>query len=707
MPNGLKSLINMLPAKMLNSILAAVGLLVIAAVIFSPYIPYSIQLNEGDIAQETLVSPRYIEVETSEDRRKTEELRNQRASLVQDIYTIDENINKRIIANIVNLFTRLKEYTESPSDPLPKELNFLPRRLVTSLAQLNEKELSNLEYFTIQSADRILSRGIRVVDEIYIRETVIDNLRILDLGNNKEQLIVSVILHYIEPNLVFSEANTKLAREREARSIKPFTTILKEGTPIFYKGETITSTHIEILRALNIYGLKANLIKYVGIFIVTFLVFLLFERFLYYFNYAIYQKIKYFALTYLIILIVVSIARLLLEVTVLPHYFEPEYLIPIPIAAMVFSLLVTPNISLLAGSIISLLIAIMYRGDMTLFLFLFLSNAVTAFATYRRYTRKDLIFAGYTVGLFNILIILGIGLFKEVSDPIWFGSNALIAFVNGVFSSMLALAFLPYLEDLFGITTSQTLLELCNLNHPLLKRLMLTAPGTYQHSLMVANLAEAAAEAINADVILARVGAYFHDIGKMKRPIFFTENQFSIENPHNTLTPRMSKLIIAAHPKDGVEMAIKYKLPDVLKDFMLQHHGTSLVSFFYSQVVQQEDIKDPESTKEEFRYPGPKPQFKESGVVMLADAVEATIRSMEKPTQAKIESLIEKIFRDKIEDNQLVECPISLREINVIKETFLRMYKGIHHSRLDYQDELKNIMDQNKKASDLSEDASS
>jgi cyclic-di-AMP phosphodiesterase PgpH len=288
------------------------------------------------------------------------------------------------------------------------------------------------------------------------------------------------------------------------------------------------------------------------------------------------------------------------------------------------------------------------------------------------------------------------GLLKEISNPWWFVVNMSTGLVTGILSAMTVLAIIPYLEALFKITTPQTLLELANLNHPLLKRLMMSAPGTYQHSLMVANLAEAAAESIHANPVLCRVGAYYHDIGKIKRPHFFTENQFSGKNPHTSLTPRMSKMIIIAHIRDGLELAQKYKLPGIIKDFIAEHHGTTLASFFYEKALQSGDISDPESEKQNFRYPGPKPHMKESGIVMFADSVEAAVRSMENPTLPKIESIIEKIFHDKIEDHQMDDCPLSLREIDTIKATFLRVFHGIYHTRLNYQEEIDAIIQQTK-----------
>ena len=356
---------------------------------------------------------------------------------------------------------------------------------------------------------------------------------------------------------------------------------------------------------------------------------------------------------------------------------------------MILSTLVTPNISMITGAVNALLISFMYGNDLDLFVYLFLSNCIATFSSYKKYRRSELIYSGYIIGVFNVLIVVSLLFFKGAIGLNVFFTTMMIAFFNGVISSMITLAILPYLETVFTITTNQSLLEICNLNHPLLKQLMLKAPGTYQHSLMVANLSEAAAESINADTVLCRVGAYFHDIGKMKRPIFFVENQFSIENPHKSLTPRMSKRIIASHVKDGIDLAQKYRLPQILQSFITEHHGTSLVSFFYTQAMQVEDQKLSQTIIDEFRYSGPRPSLKETGIVSLADSVEAAVRSMDRPTISKIEVLIEKIFNDKLSDNQLENCPLSMSEITTIKITFLKIFRGIYHTRVDYQDEIK------------------
>ena len=262
-------------------------------------------------------------------------------------------------------------------------------------------------------------------------------------------------------------------------------------------------------------------------------------------------------------------------------------------------------------------------------------------------------------------------------------------------SSIIALGTLPMFENIFKIVTPYGLAELADPNQPLLKRLFKDAQGTYNHSLMVSSLCEAAAEAIGADPILARVGALYHDIGKLKRPMFFVENQsyFQIGNPHSNLdNPRLSKMVITAHTKDGLELAKKYGLPPIINNFITQHHGESLASYFYNQALQDEGIEN--VSEEQFRYTGPKPNMKETAILMLADAVESAVRSMKNPTSEDIDAVIDKIIVERLNDGQLSDSPLTLKDIKVIATTFSKMLRGMRHERIKYQE---NVMEELKK----------
>ena len=275
-------------------------------------------------------------------------------------------------------------------------------------------------------------------------------------------------------------------------------------------------------------------------------------------------------------------------------------------------------------------------------------------------------------------------------------TDCIYVMLNGVLSGVIVLGLLPVLENSFKIITPYGLAELADHNQPLLKRLQFEAPGTYHHSLMVSNLCEAAAEAVGGNPILARVGAFYHDIGKLKRPLFFVENQsyFGIENPHTKLNPRLSKMVITAHPKDGVELAKEYGLPSIISNFILQHHGEGLASYFYNQAVSEEGIENVK--KEQFRYTGPKPNMKETAILMLADAVESAVRSLKTPTNEEIENIIDKIITERLNDGQLSDSPLTLKDLKIIATTFNRILRGMQHNRIKYHEDIVHELDKNK-----------
>jgi putative nucleotidyltransferase with HDIG domain len=280
----------------------------------------------------------------------------------------------------------------------------------------------------------------------------------------------------------------------------------------------------------------------------------------------------------------------------------------------------------------------------------------------------------------NAAVILGVGLLTQAPWPLVIISSLGLGAANGLLSSILTNGSLPFLEHAFGINSAVRLLELSNPGHPLLKRLLLEAPGTYHHSLLVANLAEAAAQAVGADALLARVGSYYHDIGKVRRPYFFVENQMGGENPHDKITPALSTLILTSHVKDGVEMAREFKLPEPVVAIIEQHHGTGLITFFYHKALES-DAKDT-VREEDFRYDGPVPRSREAAIVMLADAVEAAVRALSDPTPGKIEGLVRKLIKDKLSDGQLDESDLNFKDLDRIAGAFVRVLAGIFHRGL-------------------------
>lgn len=654
----------------------------LAIILYSPFLPDNISLKPNEKSPSTIVSPRDLEFESKSDKLINEKFINQIKENISPVYSINQSISAGVIENITSLFDDL---ISIPKENLGMHVTqILSEDDIIYLKSLPIESIYKLKFNCISKTNSLLSTGLKDINFQYLTEFYKDSLHEFD--STTKELALSIIFHFLEPNLTIDQAQTDLITQQELNSVDKKVTIYKKGHVILYESDIVTNSHIEIFKALNMYNRQADTTLFFGIFLLVSLIFIFLDRYIFFFSNSHY-KLKFISLILLILVLIIVIAYICYSIT-LPSKLHYLFLVPSGIGAMLITALISAKISLISGAVIAILCATMFGLDYQAFLFLFLNNAATCFLIIKSYKRSDFMASGYYLGVFNILFILCIGLLNEQTDYLWFGVNALAGFFNGVVCSMFTLAILPYFEQLFKITTNQTLLELSNLNHPLLKRLMIDAPGTYQHSLMVANLSEAAAEEIGANNVLCRVGSYFHDIGKLKRPIFFSENQFSSENPHDNVSPRMSKMIIISHVKDGLEWAQEYKLPSVLREIIQQHHGTSLLSLFYTQAISKEGVTEPDK---EFRYPGPKPQTKESGIIMLADSVEAATRSLKDPSPTKIENIISKVFKSKIDDLQLSDCPLSLREIYAIKSTFLYLFKGIQHKRVDYLKDIKKM----------------
>jgi cyclic-di-AMP phosphodiesterase PgpH len=411
-----------------------------------------------------------------------------------------------------------------------------------------------------------------------------------------------------------------------------------------------------------------------------------------------------------IILLQLAVTKLLLVICNSGHYrvLRPEtagLVTPYAFAPLAFSVLLGRNHGLYAAVFVSLFSSVLFGTiDAPLLVTSLISGFTAVSLTLQVRRRSKLVRAGFGVGIAIWLLSLAFGLIGPINLPA-FGENdwrmiglqSAYAIGNGVFTAMLVGGALPLLEQIFQITTDISWLEASDLNHPLLRRMTIEAPGTYHHSLVVANLAEAAAESIGANATLCRVCSYFHDVGKLVKPEYFTENMNFERNPHDDLAPTMSALIIIAHVKEGVDLALKNKLNHRIIDIIQEHHGSSLVYYFYQRAMQQqedaraggkimnmreEDI--PEVREESFRYPGPKPQTKESAIVSLADIVESASRSLSKPTPQKVEQLVNELIEERVADGQLDECELTLGDLRIIAERFRFTLMTMLHSRIAY-----------------------
>ncbi|MDE2060419.1 MAG: HDIG domain-containing protein [candidate division NC10 bacterium] len=390
-----------------------------------------------------------------------------------------------------------------------------------------------------------------------------------------------------------------------------------------------------------------------------------------------------------VILLTVAITRLFYFFLPSVHQTLPnvpasalEYSIPVALGGLLLAILFNSRLAFAGALAISILTALLATNGFRFFLYSLVSSLAAIFALVGRKDRAILLKAGVAVGLANLYSVLAWSLLSGSTERL--GFHLLCGLVGGLVVAILSLGLLPLFEYLFEVATDFRLLELCNLNHPLLKQMILKAPGTYHHSIMVGTLAEAAAEAIGANSMLCRVGAYYHDIGKITKPSYFIENQQNVRNRHEKLGPSLSSLVIVSHVKAGIELGRAYGLPPAVLEMIPQHHGTRLILFFYHKAKGAEESDQGEVQEEKFRYPGPKPQTKEAAILMLADAVEAASRTLTERTPGRFQALVAKIVNAIFADGQLRECELTFSELRLIEENFVRILCGIYHRRVEY-----------------------
>lgn len=386
----------------------------------------------------------------------------------------------------------------------------------------------------------------------------------------------------------------------------------------------------------------------------------------------------------LMTVVVSQFSKYILSVVAETFGLRPEtvgFALPVAAGAMLTALLFDFHIALVFSFVASILLGVSFRGDVFMSIYYFLGSITAAFYVIQCKKRTAVLRASALMGLVSIVAIIAIDLYR--GEIMTRGVYDIAAGVMGAFAvSMLVSASLPFFETMFDIATDIKLLELLDPNQPLLKEMVYKAPGTYHHSILIGNLAEAAAEAIGENPLLARVGGYYHDIGKLRKPEYFIENQRPSENKHDRLMPSMSGLIIASHVKDGVELAREYKLPTSVIDIIQQHHGTSLITYFYQKAKDLQPFS--RIAEEDYRYPGPRPRSKVAAIVMLADAVEAASRTLYDPTPQRIQALTNSVITRIFLDDQLIKCDLTLRDLRGISKSFNLILNGIFHHRIDY-----------------------
>ncbi len=514
------------------------------------------------------------------------------------------------------------------------------------------------------------------------------------IGSELRPVLVKIASHLIEPNLTFNRNETEARKAAAFHEVKPVLFQIKKGEMLVREGERITEGHLVKLQELEDLRKKANvLLITVGLFFLILMIIYL----LYTFSTKNIRKISlssrdlvFVSLNLIIVVLALkffvfiseSIESNFLTISSSSYY----YLFPVAAGAMLTRIVINSEVAIVYSTIASIFSAILLDNNLFFFIYLFIGGLVGANGVARCEQRRTLIKAGLHVGVANALLILFYEMFRgTLGFEVLFNSG--FGFMGGILSAIIVLGTTPIIEGIFSYTTDITLLELANLDQPILKDLVVQAPGTYHHSIIVGSLAEAAAKAINVNPLLARVSAYYHDIGKIKKPLYFSENQGGKRNPHDKLSPSMSSLILNAHVKDGVELAKGQKLGKKILDIIQQHHGTGLISFFYQKAKGNPGIES--VNEKDYRYLGPRPQTKEAGIVMLSDAVEAASKTLSEPTPSRVKGLVSRIIHTIFTDGQLDDCELTLKDLRYIEESFDRILTGIFHQRVEYPDSLE------------------
>ena len=524
----------------------------------------------------------------------------------------------------------------------------------------------------------------------YVRQFHLD---FSDLARQDQAALIRFLESTLFPTLLYNRAETESRRVQAALRIAPVEMRIRQGQTIVRNGEEVTPGILLQLDALRKMRRPQSLIWQLGgYFLLTAILAYSLWRYLVFYQTR-HRKIRNHMMLILVIIIsellTVRLATALADILGerFQRFHDPSVLyygIPFAFGGLLTTLLVDVNLGIIASVILAILAGLFY-GDIDLSAYLIMGSLAGIYSIRQYKDRAAILKAGLTIGIVNILCLAGLGILRQT--PLNFSDvldQCVLALLSGMLAAALASMLLPALEAIFKIVTDIRLLELSNLNAPMLRRLSVEAPGTYHHSLMVATLAEVAAESIGANSLLVRVAAYYHDLGKMLKPDYFVENQSYGGNKHEELSPGVSCGIISSHVKDGLHLAKEIGLPQRISDLIPQHHGTRIMTYFYQKARESADSAGSEIVDADFRYPGPKPKSREAAIMMMADSVEAASRTLTEPTPAVIQGMIERLVSDMVSDHQFDECDITLRDIQLVKASFSQILTGTFHHRIDY-----------------------
>ncbi|QOT07803.1 HDIG domain-containing protein [Paenibacillus sp. JNUCC32] len=587
-----------------------------------------------------------------------------------------------------------KELLQEMQRVIEEQTYRIPEETFIKIPRLNSEDIIQMKPVAREIVSRLMLN--EIVDADTARTRVAERVNTSSLNDRTAREVVQELASLtITANKFYDEVATKNAKVEARENTPPV--FIKQGDILVAKGQLITPELYELLGKNGLLKDDINYWPELGVLLLSVLLSLGILMFI---RQSEPGKFKYNNSQLLMLVLVYVITLITMHLTAFlqsDSQMYVGYLAPVAIGAILVTLLLETSLAYFSVIIFSIMASVILNVQGELFdfkfgLFAAVTSCVAIFSIHRASQRSTMLKGGIMASLFGALIVF---IMLLLNNDTWTTTETLysigFAIAGGLLTAILVIGLMPFFEVTFGILSALKLVELSNPNHPLLRKLLTETPGTYHHSVMVGNLSEAAAEAIGANGLLCRVGSYYHDIGKTKRPIYFIENQNNMENPHDSIEPKLSKSIIVAHARDGVEMLKEYKLPKPIRDIAEQHHGTTFLHYFYHKAVRQAEEQgvEPDFTEDDFRYPGPKAQSKESAIVGIADSVEAAVRSLRKPTVEQVESMIEKIIKGRLDDHQFNDCDLTMKELDIIAKTLKETVMGIFHSRIEYPEDVK------------------
>lgn len=654
----------------------------------------------------SVATKRYVAPEDTVDEAATEKLREAAANSVGPIYKTDTTVMDKNVTMVEGVFQELDTVLAG----LPEGESFYNAVQEISLelpVVLSNRQLMAYENLTAEQRKAFANDCVSVLKEIYDKGVTADGLteaKASGLGYLQElawssdlKTMAGVILSAaVEPNLIVDEAAVEAAKEEKRAEVDEV--LIRKNQKIVDEGEIITQEIYDKLVALNLVsetGLEGSLMPMLGSLVITGMLFAALYLFFRWSKGNILLKPNEIRMLFTIYMMMVLLIRILANLTIFT-------IVPVGLFAMLVSLLVGRRMALWLNALFCIIGCFIFNGDVQFLMYALISGTFAALIIQKTDKRSHLIPAALGMAAVDFVTTISLGFFfgEGYSAELLLQSG--IGAVTGLLSMIVAVGSLPFWENMFEANTPLRLMELTNPNNELLRKLMIEAPGTYHHSLIVANLAETAVYDIGGNTALARAGAYYHDVGKLRYPQFFAENQ-SGHNPHDELPPEKSAKIITGHTKGGLELAERYKLPPVVRDMIVEHHGNSLVKFFYFKALK---LYGAENVNEAYyRYQGRIPSSRESAVVMLADTVEAAVRSMlgHGKTMEEAEAAVKSLMKDKLDDGQLNNSGLTLNELETIRLAFLKVFHGMYHERVSYPEQ-KEIQEAAKQKADTEQE---